>query len=64
MTSEPNTGDHTPEQPDAGTREVLEEAEEATDLPRGATPDTPQRRSSAEQLDDAEAEAARRQGGD
>lgn len=52
--------DDTREQPDEGTRKVQEEAAEATDLPRGSTPDTPQHRSSSEQLEDAEAEAEQR----
>lgn len=47
---------HSGDTPDEGTREVLEEAAEDVELPRGATPETPQHRSSAEQLDKAKGE--------
>ena len=64
MTSEPTNDDQRRQQPDAGTREVQDEAREAVDLPRGATPETPQHRASSEQLDEAEADAAERAGRD
>lgn len=60
MTSEPTNDDQRRQQPDAGTREVLDEAREAVDLPHGATPDTPQRRASSEHLDEAETDADER----
>lgn len=45
--------------PDEGTREVQQEALEDTEVPPGATPQNPQHRAAAEQLDDTEEQERR-----